>query len=734
MRKDMRKKLLFTKTIKEIAFLLLLALMFVSCKNVKSGSGYNVPKIVDDTNSPSGKTTTWQCVYFGSFPQIEILDDDLKISVDDYAVDNGVIRDKETYDAIIKQVEKDGNISEDTDIIYNGDKYRVESDDNYKDYYGANFVGQTNKEQYYKYKSNDVKYRVFKYQPIIWRIVDVNDNTLTLISNKILMSMKYGFETNANWENSFVRKYLNSYETNDIEQEFIQSNKTPKVKKGFLNIAFTEEEKNVIIKSKIKNKNNDYYDMVSSGNDTEDYIYLPSNEEVFSTDTAMKYGFHEGSRVDDPSKRFRSTMYAKYMGAWWSPVDNYKGNSFWFMRTNGYSESFVTYICDFGYIYDRGTSIAQKGAGILPMMKIDASKIDLKDAGVVCSDEVNKSTYKLLKSEGGVKKPNAKNDYVLINFGIYPNREIINNEILHDKDFNLLEGDYIVDDELYNKLENGEWKSNDTCSTISIGNDKYLRERRGEYHGIKNENVATIVRDDEFADKYFHYGYTGKEYHYFKIEPIVWRVLEDVDGIKTLITDKVIDNVQFSTDLDESCYDNSKIRYWLNADKNFFSLESFSNEEKELILDYKLDKDKMKNNYYFGTKSTSDEFDKRILNKETIDSEVESDETQVHDKFYLLSEEELFYGEKAKVYGFADSDAIADVNRRFLSTAYAKFKGIWFSDKEETKGNCFYMTRTTGYDQSDVVYVDENGAIYNRGINVKTDDIGLLPVVNIKSD
>ena len=48
-------------------------------------------------------------------------------------------------------------------------------------------------------------------------------------------------------------------------------------------------------------------------------------------------------------------------------------------------------------------------------------------------------------------------------------------------------------------------------------------------------------------------------------------------------------------------------------------------------------------------------------------------------------------------------------------------------------GNCFYMTRTIGYDQSDVVYVDENGAIYNRGINVKTDDMGFLPVLCIKS-
>ena len=673
--------------IKNLIVLFIVLFACVSCKNIGNGLNYDAPKIVDDKNSPSGKTTIWQCIYYGSFPQIEILDDIKKISVDDYAVDDGIIRDKETYDAIISLVEKDGAKSEDKDIIYNGEKYRVVSDSNYKDYYGDNFITQTNKEQYYKYKLNDAKYRIFKYKPLKWRIVDVDGGALTLISDKILMSMKYSFETTSNWENSFVRKYLNE---------------------SFFDTAFTKEEQSAIIKSKIRNKNNDYYDMVSSGNDTEDYIYLPSNEEVFSTYIAMKYGFYEGSGVDDPSKRFRSTMYAKYMGAWWSPVDNYKGNSFWFMRTNGYSESFATYICDFGYIYDRGTSIAQKGAGILPMMKIDASKVNLLDAGKVRSDEVNKSTYKLVNSEGGsTKKPNTKNDYTLMNFGAYPNREIINNDILHDKSFNLLEGDYIVDDDLYSKLENGEWQSNDICSFINIGEDKYLRESRGVH--LDNKNT------------YFHYAYNGKEYHYFKIEPIVWRVLEDTNGVKTLMVDKAIDNIPFSKNIDEVCYDNSSIRKWLNSDKNYFNEMSFTEDEKNQMLEYILDKDKMKNNYYFGTKSISDEFDK------------EANETKANDKFYLLSEEELFYGEKVKVYGFADSDAIADVNRRFLSTGYAKFKGIWFSAKKETMGNCFYMTRTTGYEQSDVVYVDENGTIYNRGINVKTDDMGFLPVVCIKS-
>lgn len=121
-----------------------MTLLCISCKNdnvnttnntiVTNNSVYSAPIVTDDDNSPTGKTTTWQCVYYGSFPQIEILNDEKSISVDDYAVDDGVMRDKETYDAIIKLVDKEDGTSEDQDVIYNGEKYRVESDFNYKDF------------------------------------------------------------------------------------------------------------------------------------------------------------------------------------------------------------------------------------------------------------------------------------------------------------------------------------------------------------------------------------------------------------------------------------------------------------------------------------------------------------------------------------------------------------------------------------------------------------------------
>ena len=76
---------------------------------------------------------------------------------------------------------------------------------------------------------------------------------------------------------------------------------------------------------------------------------------------------------------------------------------------------------------------------------------------------------------------------------------------------------------------------------------------------------------------------------------------------------------------------------------------------------------------------------------------------------------------------------MSDVNRRFKSTGYAKFKGVRLSNKDDDKfGKSFYMTRTNGYDRSTVVYVGEDGSIFNRGISFNVDDMGFLPVIEIE--
>ena len=701
------------------------------------------PEVIKDSKMPSGLKTTWQCVYFGSFPQIEILKNGDKLPIDEYALNDDVVYDDTLYEKlknsffklysehkVTYKPRKPGKNDRLKLIIeipeyyaptveINDEKYIIEGYDyeldkeNYDKYDDAysNYINDKkniNKEikQYYKKNPNG---SIFKYAPIKWRVVSVDENILTLVSDKILTSMSPSYGRYS-WDISDVRCYLNSVNNSEITQYD---------KSGFLNNAFDDKEKAAIVKTKIKNNPNEYYG-TSSGKDTEDYVYIPSNEEVFSSGTANAYGFYEGSGVDDAAKRFRSTIYAKYKGAWWSPVEEYKGNSFWYTRTNGYSDQSISYICDFGYIYSRGMKCDTLGAGVLPMIRVDASKIDLYDAGFVSSDEINKTTYKFknvdaedtnVKETTEVKNENVKKKYEIIEFGNYPQREIVTTEMIKDKMFYLKEGEYILDDELYKKLDR---KAGIKNGYIEIDGEKYYAARN--WKGYLSNSGSKYLYDNERKR------IKGEDYHYFKVESIKWRVLENKNGKRTMISDKVIDRAQFYLSNGECTWMESDIIKWLNHEDKYntpFYKKAFTYEEQEKILTKKFDNENMKNNYYFGTNCIADENSKNIYKGDI--------------KVYIISEEDLFYGEKASVYGFDKSDGVADVNRRFKTTAYARFQDVWFSKKDdENYGNAFYMTRTNGYDKQNVVYVCEKGAIYNRGINVTTDDIGFLPMIDIK--
>lgn len=729
---------------------------------------FKEPIVVKDAKMPSGLKTTWQCVYFGTFPQVEVLRVNDELPIDEYALNDDVIRDDNLYEKLeAADFEKfskfDGSKDETRtnsnpnaltiayveprriiDVELDGEKYRVEGYNEYKRYNEykdiyekadddtkkiieeRHFSKFSNKKQYYKYNANDSILRFFKYTPIKWRVIHVENNIVTLVADKLLMSMVPNTSpAETHWANSRVRYYLNAM-TNDKYDTYDES--------GFYNVAFDESEKSAIVKTKVENKPNVFYG-TSSGEDTEDYVFIPSDDEIFSSAEASEDGFYYGSGVDDASKRFRSTIYAKYTGAWWSPVESYKGNSFWMMRTNGYSDNTVSYICDFGYIYNRGMLVNMAGAGVLPMMRVDVNKVDLIDAGTVSSDEINKDTYKFKNvndeksNESDSNKNNAgknetvKRDYEIVTFGTYPQRELINNKIYNSEDFNLTEEDYILDEELYNKLDDILEKKIEIMK--SQGNWSFVFDVGGEkYYYQSHTNVDLYGKESHYAypNDYSRKNKLGDDYHYFKIEPIKWRVLENANGKKTLISDKVLDCKHFYLSRGECVWEESDILKWLNADGYndiSFYKTAFSEEEKKRILVKKFTEDDMKNNYYFGTSCMAEDDSKKKYTGEV--------------KVYLLSEEELFYGEKAKIYGFNESDGVSDVNRRFKSTGYAKFNGVWFSNKDDDKfGNSFYMTRTNGYDRSTVVYVGEDGSIFNRGISFNVDDIGFLPVIEIE--
>ena len=104
------------------------------------------------------------------------------------------------------------------------------------------------------------------YEDLEWTVLEADDDSMLLISNCVLGSLPYE-ETvppekkeDVNWSNSYMREYLNSSEV--------------------LDAIFTPQEKAKLIRSKVHTPDLDGTWKRAGGPDTEDYIFIPDEEEL----------------------------------------------------------------------------------------------------------------------------------------------------------------------------------------------------------------------------------------------------------------------------------------------------------------------------------------------------------------------------------------------------------------------------------------------------------------------
>ena len=297
--------------------------------------------------------TCWSCLYYGSYPANEVVKAAFD-AVDLYAIEDGdLIVDAALY-AKLEQAVWDGN----DDAEVDGKRYHRLS--------SADAVTASGEHlQHYRWKDLWA-WHYFAYAPIKWRVLKISGNNALLLADRMPDTHPFhNSDEDTDWSRSDVRKWLNEV---------------------FMAQAFSQSEREVILETSIENHPNSYFG-TPSGPDTRDYVFLLSGKDVFDSARAADYGFYPGSGIDDPARRFRSTLYAKCRGAWWSPVKGYRGNSFWMMRTSGYTPSTITYICDFGYIYNQGTSVTCDDAAILPAITIDLGRAAFSVAPSVRSDD-----------------------------------------------------------------------------------------------------------------------------------------------------------------------------------------------------------------------------------------------------------------------------------------------------------------------------------------------------------
>ena len=322
----------------------------ITLPKVNAAENIRNPRIVKDSSMDAGQKVTWDCVYFGNYPQSEITSKDGSI-----------------YNTLKNATGWDEN----NDITIGGTKYRrLKWED--ATYYSSNEEGQYNWNGSYKI------YHYFKYEPIKWRVLNRNGNDAFLLADVALDDQKYntnfGDVTDVTWETSSMRSWLNGYGAS------VNQPKIDYRRKNFINSAFTSTQRSAIKTTSVVNNNNTNYG-AGCGN-TSDKVFLLSISEVCNTDIAAGYGFAKEYYSDDEARRSRCSTYAHAMGVG-RFMDEYNGNGWWWLRSQSYENDSVP---DDGSIFEN-MDVDDDFCGVRPALHLNLSSSNLYSyAGTVCSD------------------------------------------------------------------------------------------------------------------------------------------------------------------------------------------------------------------------------------------------------------------------------------------------------------------------------------------------------------
>ena len=142
----------------------------VTLPEVVASENISNPRKVKDSSMESGQKVTWDCVYFGMYPQSEVTSEDGDI-----------------YSTLKNATGWDSN-----NIVINGIKYRRLKEED------ATMSGITAEGQY---SWDDRTYHYFKYEPIKWRVLSRNGNDAFLLADVALDDQLYNTnDADVSWE------------------------------------------------------------------------------------------------------------------------------------------------------------------------------------------------------------------------------------------------------------------------------------------------------------------------------------------------------------------------------------------------------------------------------------------------------------------------------------------------------------------------------------------------------
>ena len=358
---------------------------------VKAAETLHNPKIKKDSSMRSGQKVTWDCVWFGSYPQTEVVrsgssqEKSLKKMNETHKVDY-ISVNADDFNAI-----SNASYNSNGDAMVNGTKYkRLRGVD-------AAYISSIG----YNWGSNYSAYHYFKYEPIKWRILNSNGKQALLLSDIALDTKQHDTDMKEiTWESSNIRSWLNGYSasTNNSHINYTSRN--------FINSAFSSVQSQLIQSTKITTNNNPLYG-TSGGNTTSDKLFLLSASEIYGTKTAQSYGFANSNDTSDEARQCKCSTYAHALGVIYAE----KGSTaYWWLRSPGYYNDTTNYVDDTGYIDIEGIEVQSESLGVRPALYLNletANAYSYSYAGTVCSDGTVNETNNITKPENRSFNPDT---------------------------------------------------------------------------------------------------------------------------------------------------------------------------------------------------------------------------------------------------------------------------------------------------------------------------------------
>lgn len=336
------------------------------------------PVIETDETMITKQKVTYDCVWFGSYPQTEIVDQASTCGV--YGKVWAKTTDYEENPSLYAILNSSGGWNSNGDITISGVKYRRIKKGDATCSYGS--------EYYYSWGAEDI-YRYFRYEPIKWRVlnVDSSGSQAFLFTNKALDDQKYTKTTDVDitWKTSTLRSWLNGYglSTNTEGIDYTHKN--------FVNCAFSPSERGAIESTYLDNKSSSPYSESYGGDNTTDKIFLLSSYDVYNTTASSSYGLSIPE-----ARRYNSTTYAKAMGGSADTSSDGLGNCSWWLRSPGNGPKEAAFVFRDGGVGSFGADAdANYHFATCPALNLNLLSTDLYSyAGTVCTDgTVNEIKY-----------------------------------------------------------------------------------------------------------------------------------------------------------------------------------------------------------------------------------------------------------------------------------------------------------------------------------------------------